>query len=201
VTANIARLHIALADTKPKIWRQVEVPLATSLADLHDFIQAVMPWDDCHLFRFEIGDKTYGIPDPELDFDPDMRDAGKVTLADLTADSVKKFAYAYDFGDDWRHQITIEALAVAEPKVTYPRFLKGEHRAPPDDVGGIPGFYEFVETITTGSPSKRKQLLDWYGGPFNPVELDLDEINVRLAGYARPLPAVSAGTAKRKSKG
>ena len=201
MTANIACLHIALAGTRPSIWRQVEVPLAISLTDLHDFIQAVMPWDDCHLFRFEIGDKTYGIPDPELDFDSDLFDAGKVTLAGLAAEGVEEFTYTYDFGDDWRHQITIEALAFAEPKMKYPRFLKGENRAPPDDIGGIPGFYEFLETITTGSASAKQELLDWHGGPFDPAAIDLDEIDARLADYAKPLPAGNAAAPKRKSKG
>ena len=32
------------------------------------------------------------------------------------------FNYTYDFGDDWRHSITVEAVTDADPAVEYPRF-------------------------------------------------------------------------------
>lgn len=60
----IARLHIALADTDPLIWRRVEVPLDASLKMLHDVIQSAMGWLDYHLWEFEAGDRRYGLPDP-----------------------------------------------------------------------------------------------------------------------------------------
>ena len=46
MAANIARLHIALLDTAPLIWRRIDVALTATLQDLHDAIQAVMPWED-----------------------------------------------------------------------------------------------------------------------------------------------------------
>ena len=62
---RIARIRIELKDIDPTIWRRVEVPLTTSLRGLHDVIQAVMPFENYHLFRFDIGDKRYGILNPE----------------------------------------------------------------------------------------------------------------------------------------
>lgn len=49
---SIARLHIQLDDIEPLIWRRVEVPLTISLKGLHDVIQAVMLFEDYHLFEF-----------------------------------------------------------------------------------------------------------------------------------------------------
>jgi hypothetical protein len=46
---RIARLRIELADISPPIWRRVEVPLDLTFKHLHDVIQAVMGWEDCHL--------------------------------------------------------------------------------------------------------------------------------------------------------
>ena len=34
--------------------------------------------------------------------------------------------YTYDFGDDWRHSITVEAVTDADPAAEYPRFVDGE---------------------------------------------------------------------------
>ncbi|MGO8656386.1 plasmid pRiA4b ORF-3 family protein, partial [Rhizobium ruizarguesonis] len=62
---RIARLHIQLDDIEPSIWRRVEVPLTMSLKGLHDVIQAVMLFEDYHLFEFEDGGRCYDVPDPE----------------------------------------------------------------------------------------------------------------------------------------
>ena len=62
VVDRIARIRIELNGIDPTIWRRVEVPLTTSLKGLHDVIQSVMPFENYHLFRFDIGDKRYGMP-------------------------------------------------------------------------------------------------------------------------------------------
>ena len=49
---RIARLMIELDDWRPVIWRRVEVPLTSSLKAVHDVVQAVMPFEDYHLFEF-----------------------------------------------------------------------------------------------------------------------------------------------------
>lgn len=66
MTAMIARLHIALADTEPLIWRRIDFPLDASLKQLHDAIQGAMGWFDYHLWEFETADgRRYGLPDPD----------------------------------------------------------------------------------------------------------------------------------------
>ena len=52
---KIVRLKITLDDIKPVIWRRVEVPLTTSLLALHEVIQAVMLFENYHLFDFVTG--------------------------------------------------------------------------------------------------------------------------------------------------
>jgi len=48
---RIARIRVELEGIKPTIWRRVEVPLTTSLKGLHEVIQAVMLFENYHLFR------------------------------------------------------------------------------------------------------------------------------------------------------
>ena len=144
---RIASIRIRLDHIKPVIWRSVEVPITTSLKGLHDVIQAVMLFEDYHLFEFEVDDKRYGIPDPEEHYGGKTRAARNVRIGALIERGIKAFSYTYDFGDDWQHTITIEAVTDADPAAEYPRFIDGERRAPPEDVGGSTGFEDFLQAM------------------------------------------------------
>lgn len=49
------------------IWRRLQVPGNTSLAQLHHIIQISYGWDDDYLHRFHIYGKDYGIALPMLE--------------------------------------------------------------------------------------------------------------------------------------
>src|SRR4029450_5828657 len=115
VVDRITRIRIELNGIDPTIWRRVEVPLTTSLKGLHDVIQSVMPFENYHLFRFDIGDKRYGIPDREWDHVQETLDAKNIKIGVLVERGVSAFSYTYDFGDDWRHSISIENVIAADP--------------------------------------------------------------------------------------
>jgi hypothetical protein len=55
--------------------------------------------------------------------------------------------YEYDFGDCWRHEIVLETVSPPEPGIKYPRCIDGARACPPEDVGGVPGFADFVRAI------------------------------------------------------
>jgi hypothetical protein len=57
---TIATLRIDLIDSDPPIWREVEVPTATTLKQLHAIVQAAMAWEDYHLWEFTIGREPIG---------------------------------------------------------------------------------------------------------------------------------------------
>ena len=172
-TDSIARIRIELIGIDPTIWRSVEVPLTTSLKGLHDVIQAVMPFENCHLFLFNVGDKRYGIPDRQWDHVHETLEAKNIKLGALVERGVSAFSYTYDFGDDWRHSVTIENVTAADPTLDYPRFLDGSRRAPPEDVGGIPGFDEFLDAMTKPRHPAHQRLTEWYSGSFDPDDLNL----------------------------
>src|SRR3546814_6068467 len=52
---------------------------------------------------------------------------------------------------------------------------------PPEDCGGIPGFYDFLEAITDPQHPDYEDRLDWYGGPFDAADMDAAHINQELA--------------------
>lgn len=196
---RIARLRITLNDTKPRIWRTVEVPLTTSLKGLHEVIQAAMPFEDYHLFDFRLGEQRYAIPVPEFD-GPETRHAKLTKLGALIEKGFREFAYTYDFGDNWQHTVTVEEVTEADPAVAYPRFIAGERRAPPEDVGGTWGFQEFVEAMTKPRHPEKKAMLTWYGGPFDPEVLDFEAIEAAMSKLAQRRAKGLAGFAKSQGK-
>jgi len=182
---QIARIRITLDDTKPAVWRRVELPLTNSLKTLHLAIQAVMLFENYHLFQFDVGDTRYGIPFDDDWSNSPTRDAGNIRLGKLVERGITAFTYAYDFGDNWRHTVVIEAVAPTDPDKEYPRFVDGERRAPPEDVGGTSGFEDFVEAMTEADHPEREAMLEWYGSVFDPADISPEEIGVRMSKLAK----------------
>jgi hypothetical protein len=197
---KIARVRISVLDIEPEIWRTVEVPLRTSLKGLHDVIQAVFGWQDYHLFEFRIAEKRYGIPEPEQDFDRKVLQAKLMRLETLAAKGIDRFSYEYDFGDGWGHAIAIEAVGDADPALNYPRFLGGARRGPPEDVGGVPGYYRFLEAVADPRHRDHRELVEWYGGPYDPDDIDLVDLRRRLGAIAKRRHAGKAAFAKAGSR-
>lgn len=198
---RIARIKIQLDDWKPPIWRRVEVPVTASLKALHDVIQAAMPFENYHLFEFRADGKRYAIPNLEWDSLRDRTYSAKTTRIGMLIDrSVSELAYTYDFGDDWRHTVKIEEVAVADPTIEYPRYIDGAGCAPPEDIGGIPGFEIFLEAVSDPTHEQHEELKRWHGRPFDPRHVPEDEILNGIEKLARRRALGKAGFAKSRSQ-
>lgn len=89
-----------------------------------------------------------------------------------------ELVYNYDFGDGWQFRIRLEAI-VDDYYFGYPTLLDGAETAPPEDVGGIPGFYEFQRVYRDVKDPEHKEMKEWAAGQrFK--EYDPDRINGRL---------------------
>ena len=186
MTDQIARIHITLEDIKPTIWRRVELPVTNSLKTLHLAIQACMLFENYHLFQFNIGDAAYGIRfDDDDAFMVRTRDAANMRINKIVERGITSFTYTYDFGDNWRHSVEIEGVLPANPGTDYPRFVDGERRAPPEDVGGTTGFEEFLNAMAKPRHPERSSMVQWYGSVFDPTDISPDEINRRMAKLAK----------------
>lgn len=173
------QLKITLDGSKPPIWRRVQVADCT-LGELHEVVQAAMGWYGSHLHAFEWDGLEFGPPDPELEGDWD--DETRVYLSQLVEDGCAKFRYCYDFGDDWQHTIVIEKSIEPKPTDRFPVCLKGVGACPPEDCGGIWGYYEFLAAIRDPKHERHDELVEWAGDDFDPEHFDLDEVNKELAG-------------------
>lgn len=195
---TIARLRITLNDTDPEIWRVVDVPLTASLKMLHDIIQGAMGWQDNHLWEFEAGDRRYGLPDPDWP-DDELAAARNVKLGTLIERGVREMTYIYDMGDSWEHSITVEAIRPGDADTKYPRFIDGARRCPPEDVGGTPGYENFLEAMADPNHEEHAEALEWYGGPFDPHSIDELITKRRVAAIAIRRAAGKAAYAKRRT--
>jgi hypothetical protein len=173
------QLRIELLGVKPKIWRRLLVPATMKLHQLHVALLWTMGWAGGHLHEFVIGHDHYGEPDPYYDTPPRVQPENRITLA-AAVGARKSFVYLYDFGDGWEHRVTVETILPAELGVTLPVCLAGANACPPEDVGGPPGYTEFLEAIRDPAHPEHAEMLDWCGGEFDPTAFRLDAINAAL---------------------
>ncbi len=171
-------MKITINEIRPPIWRRVLVPSTATLAQLHQVIQELFGWWNYHLHEFEIDGVSYGIDDGEGWGDPPV-DERRTRLGAVVA-AGSRFRYVYDFGDDWHHLIEVEDVVALEPGTTYPRCLAGKRSRPPEDVGGPPGYAEFLRVIADPSDAEHEHLIEWSGGDFDPDRCDIAEINAAL---------------------
>ena len=192
---EIYQIKVTLLDTDPPVWRRLLVPADLTLEQLHYVLQLAMGWEGCHMHEFRIGQQRFGTPDPMEKAFGGSRTASERTarLSNVLGRAGIKAVYTYDFGDSWEHRIVLEKRLAPEPSRAYPACLAGERHAPPEDCGGIPGFYNLLEAIREPEHEEHEELLDWVGGGFDPDAFSVDEVNRRLAPLQRRRSKAAAG--------
>ena len=186
---DAARLRITLLDLDPAPWREVEVPLSTTFKGLHDTIQAAFLWYDSHLWEFDVADRRYGLPFDDIFGGDRVYNANTNRLTKLRDDDVTEFLYTYDMGDNWEHHIEVLEFFDAPVGSRLPVFLGGQWRTPPEDVGGVPGFENFLEAIDDPTHEEHEEVLEWYGKSFDREDIELENVKIlmaRLAATRRP---------------
>jgi hypothetical protein len=177
---SIFQIKITLARTDLPIWRRILVPSNLNLERLHDAIQISMGWTFSHLFEFTVGDRRYGEPDPYAPAGSQAFHARNLKLSAIVDRGIQNFSYIYDFGDHWEHDILIEKQVEADNNQRYPVFVHGERRCPPEDVGGVDGFGEFLCATKDPSHEDYQRYQDWAGENYDPNTIDLEGIHQGL---------------------
>lgn len=179
-------LYIRLAEIEPPIWRRIVVPANLTLHELHQVVQVTMGWTHSHLHQFIVPDTPdsiyYGEPSPEDDyFHTDDR---RVRLASIAPKEGATFVYEYDFGDSWRHEITVERITpTPQGELPYPWCLDGQRACPPEDVGGVSGYAHFLEAWRDRSHPEHRQMREWVGKHFKPELFSVPQVNAALAFF------------------
>lgn len=174
----IYQFKISLKNISPLIWRRVEINPEETLYMLHHVIQITMGWDNYHLYEFSVGNTRFGNQD--LLDDHSVFEDKEVVLKNLFTREGQTLDYLYDFGDSWRHIVKLEKIKhLGESGV--PKCTGGKNCAPPEDCGGVPGFYEFLRIMSLKKGPDYREWKKWYGGDFDPEYINLQEINKTLS--------------------
>jgi hypothetical protein len=185
---DIYQLKVTLLGTSPPIWRRLQVSADVTLAQLHDVLQTAMGWQDGHMHEFSVGQRRFGRPDPQdrLMGLPSVENERTVRLSSLLSRMGSKAVYTYDLGDSWEHSIVLEKRLPGDPNATYPVCTDGQLACPPEDCGGIPGFYDLMEVLNDPNHKRHQEMLDWIGDDFDPQAFSVDQVNRMLAPLSRP---------------
>jgi hypothetical protein len=170
-SGTVFQFKITLIGSNPPIWRRIQAADCT-LDKLHEHIQTAMGWTNSHLHQFEIAGERYG--DPELlEEELECLDSTRTRISKILPKPAKRFSftYEYDFGDGWEHEILYEGCPQKESGKLYPQCLEGERACPPEDVGGIGGFYEFLAALADPKHEEHEDVKQW-GRGFDPDKFD-----------------------------
>jgi hypothetical protein len=163
----VLQFKITLLETDPPVWRRIQVPEYHTFYDLHVAIQDAMGWLDSHLHDFRIQPLRRACLDIRIESPfalDDLEEAApllttEVAVADFIQEPGDRARYTYDYGDDWQHNVLFEGTYPKEPGRKYPVCLAGELAGPPEDCGGIPGYYDCIKALKNRDNSEGK--LDW----------------------------------------
>lgn len=107
-------------------------------------------------------------------------DYKNIKISDLLKKEKDKIVYEYDFGDSWEHDVILEKILPFDEKLSYPVCIKGKMHCPPEDVGGISGYEQMLEILKQQEHEEYESYIDWLGDGFDPVEFELEEVNLLL---------------------
>ncbi len=179
MTKKIYQIKIALKESKPKIWRRLLVPSDLLLSHFHEVIQVTMGWTNSHLHQF-IKNKTYyteKMIGDDLWDEMGNIDYSGMKISDLLKKEKDKIIYEYDFGDSWKHDITLEKIEESEINDYRPICLTGKNNCPPEDCGGIWGYNDMLEILKQPDHEEYEEYVEWLGEEYDPKYFDKNEIN------------------------
>lgn len=178
-------LHVELEGIEPPIWRRLEVENSLTFAELHDILQTAMGWDDEHLHEFIVGAHRIG-PTTEVEsaWDEPALPSEEVELGQVIGRK-KSFRYLYDFGDGWSHRITIEQRLPSAPSERPAVLLAGKRACPPEDCGGVPGYYRLLDALAQPDSDENRETLEWLGD-YRPEAFSLASVRKAVASLFTP---------------
>ncbi|MEV7422801.1 MULTISPECIES: plasmid pRiA4b ORF-3 family protein [unclassified Streptomyces] len=183
---TVHRIKATLRDSRPPVWRRLEVPSAVTLQQLHHIVQAAFGWEDAHMWVFRT-------PKDRCRYRPSRREPAILSPTAKRLDQIAplpddRLHYLYDFGDGWEHSLLVEAVSRPEPGTAYPRCVTGRRACPPEDSGGTWGYAYLLDVLADPSHEEHEDRLRWLGlesaDQFDPAAFDLERINAALAQCA-----------------
>lgn len=176
-------LRIKLRGISPSIWRKIEVPSNVKLTSLAEIIITAMEWYNEHLHQFRTKDKVY-YATAQKDDDIDTNWGGDFSINQLLKKEKDKVVFEYDFGDSWEHDVVlskVEDYDKDEPHIV--KLISGKRACPPEDCGGVWGYYDLCETMKYPYSKHARELKEWLGYKFDPEEFWLEDVQEEIDAF------------------
>ncbi|WP_195430332.1 plasmid pRiA4b ORF-3 family protein [Clostridium sp. D46t1_190503_E9] len=197
------KIKIELRDSEPLIYRRVIVPSNISFEKLHNIIQISMGWRNSYLYDFNIKEENLrvtcdkeAISEYELysklklnekndpnGFIKNMLKIKPKLSSEVNVDyyltKSKKIEYVYDFGDYWKHDIIVEEV-IEDYINDYPKCIEAEGNCPPEDIGGIEEYMEFLEVINDKNHPDYENVALWASKQNYKEGFDIESVNILM---------------------
>lgn len=197
------KIKIELRDSEPLIYRRVIVPSNISFEKLHNLIQISMGWSNSYLYDFNIKEESlrvtcdkeaiseyefysqlklnerndpYGFIRNMLKIKPKL--SNEVTI-DYYLNKNNKIEYIYDFGDYWKHDVVMEEI-IEDYMYDYPICIEAEGNCPPEDIGGMEEYIEFLEVINDKNHPDYKNVALWASQQNYKEIFDIESANILM---------------------
>lgn len=172
---RVLQFMIYLQGIEPSIWRRILVPSDYNFWDLHVAIQDSFGWLDYHLHHFEIRSKgkskTVHIGIPDFDRNAELQEVypgWEIPVINYFNDLGVQARYIYDYGDDWVHIVKLEGYIFKEKGIKYPLCIAGERACPPEDCGGVDGYYDIIKSLAGSKNADREYPDKWVRKDWHP---------------------------------
>lgn len=90
------------------------------------------------------------------------------------------FTWVYDYGDYWEHKVNVERIVDLGVPLDTEIDITGKNVCLPEDVGGIPGYAEFLNAIRDPTNPEHQTMLQWGAGAFKSSAFDPFKVQQRL---------------------
>lgn len=185
--ATMIVVRAELTGVTPPVWRRVRLFSLLTLPDLHEVLQIAFGWHDTyqHHFLEPDGDmlRRY-LPASAIDWTSGADPEDGVPLDSVLTKPDDVLGYGYDLEDGWKMVIVVEEIdpSIDDRPVS---IVDGSGTSPMEDIGGVPGWMEFLDAVNDPSHARHEELREWAALPsgtrFDPTVFDAVAVN-RLLG-------------------
>ena len=124
---GVYRFKVAL---RPSLWRRIEVSADHTLLDLHFAIQKAYRFDSDHLYSFFMDGEIWSDDRFTSPYDEEGPHVDDIRIGDLGLSEGQRILYLFDYGDEWRFQVTLEEIEKEGRKPSRPKIVEEKGRAP-----------------------------------------------------------------------
>ena len=194
---GIFALEMELMGSPVPVRRSLRIPENMNLGYVQEVLMLAMGWEGHHLKEIRCGGITYftrqaGGEDPEEMEGFPQRDSFQYTLGDLLKEEWDSFIFVYDLGDAWKHRVTLIDIAPckeddAKEDVVAAYLVSGENACPPEDVGGVDGYANAMQSFNDPEDDEYESIRQWMGEDFDPHFFDLRGARRRVDDFQRTI--------------